>query len=75
MAVGAQEDALARLGTNGLERPSQSAVSEPEILRRTITVMELQRADVAVLAAQVAAATGIRHKDLLQLPPSSRNRL
>src|SRR5215212_4738903 len=73
MAVRAGQRAFARLLPTALERPSDPSHPEPERLLARVEVVELQRADVAVVATQLAAATGLCHEQRLDLAPSSNH--
>ena len=65
MAVGAQENALGGLPPDGLQRPGQTAISEPELLLLAVAMVKLERAGPAVIAADLAATARFLDKDLL----------
>jgi hypothetical protein len=75
MAVGAEENALARFCSHCVERPGQPSVCQPELFSGAVHVVELQRTDVLVITAEAAAPAGFGHERLLQLAPSPRNGL
>jgi hypothetical protein len=75
MAVCAQQNAFRGLGPNGLQRSREAAIREAELLVLTVAVVELERADPAVVTADVAAPARFPHQDLLEFSPAPRNGL
>ena len=75
MSVGTHEHALCDFSANCSERSRQTTVSNPKVLSRRISVMELKSTDVPVVAANAAAAAGLSHNDLLQPSPAARDGL
>jgi hypothetical protein len=74
MAVCAQENAFCGLGPDCVERPRQASVRKSEVLR-AIAMMELERAYVSAIAADIAASASFGDEDLLQAPPATCDRL
>jgi hypothetical protein len=70
VAVRAQQHALARLGAAALERTRHPAQPKAKGFGRRIQMVELERADVAVVAAEDAAATGLGDQQRLDLAPA-----
>jgi len=74
MAVRAEQDALRRLVTLGRDAQRRAA-PEREALRRGIDMMEVQRSQAAVIAAESAATTGLVDEQPLCALAPTRHRL
>src|SRR4051812_39432667 len=73
MAVGAEQAALRRLSPHRGERSRQPSHTELERLLGGIQVVELERAHIAVVAAQRTATTSFLNEYLLDPPPPVRD--
>src|SRR5437879_6422226 len=69
MAVRAQQHAFPSLRANSLERTSDAAQSDVELLLARIDVMKLKRAQPAVVPAQLARAARLTNQNRLDFPP------
>jgi hypothetical protein len=73
VAVGAKQNALCSLPPDYLERPSDAASGEPELLFLAVAMVKLERADPPVVPADLAATAGLPDEDLLQPAPPTRH--
>jgi hypothetical protein len=73
MAVGAEQDALGRLGTCPRKGASNACGAERERLRRRIDVMEVKRCWRPVEATANAAAAMFPYEDRLDATPATDN--
>src|SRR5262245_55132341 len=71
MAVGADQEALARLGTSLLESAREPILTEAERLQARIEVVKLERDLGAVVTAQPALPARLSHQSLLDAAPPS----
>jgi hypothetical protein len=72
VAVGTEQDALARLGSGAFQGASDAHVAEAKALVERIDVMERESTDVTVVAAEGASTSGILNEGVLDLlAPSS----
>jgi hypothetical protein len=74
MAVAAEEDALARLLAGLPERPREPSTREREGLRAGVDMVELERADVLAVAAELTRASEFGDKGFLDLAPTLADR-
>jgi hypothetical protein len=75
VAVCAEEGVLRRLLANRFEGSGQPAIGEAELLCVAVAMMELERADVPVIAAEDACPAGLLDQSLLEVPAPSGHRL
>src|SRR5918995_210014 len=74
VAICAEQDTFGHLCPEHLQRPRQSALTNAEFFRLGIAVVKLRRSDVPVVSADVAPAARLGNEDLLESPPTTRNR-
>ena len=75
VAIRAQQDALADLGTYAGDAPSRAFLGHAELLDGWVEVMKLQGGQTPVVTAEGAEATGLSDKDLLDLAPTTHDGL
>ena len=75
MAIRTEQHAFRRFGAHGGHRLGESPHPQRKGLDRWIEVMELERADVAVVSADRAAATGLLDEHPLHTPPAGGDAL
>src|SRR5579872_106899 len=73
VAVSAQKKALLSLRTQFRDRERHALGIDLQSLLARVEVVELERAETAVVPADRAASTGLRHEDLLHLPAAPRD--
>ena len=74
MAIRAQKIALARLGTHGFKRARQPTLAQPKSLCFGVAVVELERSNALVVAAENTAPACFLNEDLLDTPAPRGNR-
>jgi hypothetical protein len=75
VAIGAQQDALARLFSKRLDGTRESPAAEPKSLLCGIDVMEVECSRVGVEPAEQACAASLLDERALRAPPPLRYRL
>jgi uncharacterized protein (DUF362 family) len=70
VAISAQQDALRGLPASELDRPRHAGVTQAEVLRGRIDVVELQGPNEAVVAAQAAGSSGLFDEQGLNAAPA-----
>jgi hypothetical protein len=65
VTIRAQQEALANLGTKTLNTSGHSILGDTELLQGRVEMMELQRRNTAVVAAEPAASPRLLDEDLL----------